>query len=136
MLSASSITIPDRSLEASRMTRPAKTSTADCSRPPLKPLITAEVGRYQRHAVISDSLNSSHYLKKLVSVRVLNDLHCVRTQKEFRYSRKSNLQNGSSGRLFAPQHSAVFNNRAPPPLFLASGLSGRLCIHMVAASAQ
>lgn len=56
MLSASSITIPDTSLEASKMTRPGKTSTADCSRPPL---ITPGVGAYYRRAVISDSLNSN-----------------------------------------------------------------------------
>lgn len=130
MLSASSITIPDRSLEASRMTRPAKTSTADCPRPTLKPLITPEVGRYQRHAVISDSLNSSHYLKKLVSVRVLNDLHYVGVRQKtcvFLYNRKGNARSGSS------RHSAVFNNRAPAQLFRASDLSGGLCIQMVAA---
>lgn len=136
MLSASSITIPDRSLEASRMTRPAKTSTADCPRPTLKPLIMPEVGRYQRHAVISDSLNSSHYLKKLVSVRVLNDLHYVGVRQKtcvFLYNRKGNARSGSSRRLLAPQHSAVFNNRAPAQLFRASDLSGGLCIQMVAA---
>lgn len=50
----------------------------------------------------------------------------------FLYNRKGNARSGSSGRLLAPQHSAVFNNRAPARLFRASDLSGGLCIQMAA----